>query len=85
MKKDYYQTFVDGQLGQNVIKLVNNYTGYRSIVTLDQAIKMKCFEHCPTYFPAAKVSISFIVLLKVAPEAFMYGINYTPLLLTTYY
>uniref|UniRef100_A0A2S2Q518 Transcriptional adapter 2B n=1 Tax=Sipha flava TaxID=143950 RepID=A0A2S2Q518_9HEMI len=54
VKKEYYQTYVDGPLGQNIIKLVNNYVGYRSIMTLDQALKMKCFESCPTYFPTSK-------------------------------
>jgi hypothetical protein len=57
VKKEYYQTYVDGPLGQNIIKLVNNYVGYRSIMTLDQALKMKCFESCPTYFPTSKVSM----------------------------
>lgn len=63
VKEEYYETYVDGPLGQNVIKLVNNYIGHRSIMTLDQALKMKCFESCPTYFPTSKVSISSNIII----------------------
>ncbi|XP_060844215.1 uncharacterized protein LOC132924125 isoform X1 [Rhopalosiphum padi] len=54
VKKEYYNTFVNGYFGQNVIKLVNKHTGYPQVVTLDQAIAMGCLENCPIYFPTRK-------------------------------
>jgi len=55
VKKEYYDTFVNGYFGQNVIKLVNKHIGNPQVVTLDQAIAMGCLENCPIYFPTRKV------------------------------
>ncbi|KAL4136129.1 hypothetical protein QTP88_007694 [Uroleucon formosanum] len=54
VKKEYYDTFVNGYFGQNIIKLVNKHIGNPQVVTLDQAIAMGCLENCPIYFPTRK-------------------------------
>lgn len=56
VEKEYFSTFIEGNLGQCVINLVNKYVGYSQVVTLDKAKKMGCFENCPTYFPTFKVN-----------------------------
>jgi len=63
VKKEYYDTFVNGFFGQNIIKLVNKHSGSPQVVTLDQAIAMGCLENCPIYFPTRKVCcMSYVVL-----------------------
>lgn len=64
MKKEYYDTFVNGFFGQNIIKLVNKHSGYPQVVTLDQAIAMGCLENCPIYFPTRKVCCMSCVVLR---------------------
>lgn len=54
VKNEYYNNFVNGHFGQNIIRIVNKHTGYPQVVTLDQAIAMGCLENCPIYFPTRK-------------------------------
>lgn len=64
MKKEYYDTFVDGFFGQNITKLVNKHIGHPQVVTLDQAIAMGCLENCPVYFPTRKVCCMCCVVVR---------------------
>ncbi|XP_050528654.1 uncharacterized protein LOC126898540 [Daktulosphaira vitifoliae] len=55
VKKDYMSSFIDGQLGQKVINLVNQRIGHPQVITLDQALAMGCFQNCTPYYPTKKI------------------------------